>query len=620
MNNCSFRSCFSKFVLPVLIVLAVLCGTVLIPGSTLYQIEDVYVNRILAGTYGEPDWRVLEMNPALSQPLAFLYRILPAVNWYGALLLFLLGASLAMLISRAARQKWGLVPVAMVSVPLLILLGNAVHSQSVCALCVTVGMMTLVDSIKDRKIASAILGGLLLLLGLLLSLPLAAVLAICTLLCMLPGCLREKRPRALLISLPIILVMFLAPAGYSALSYSSPELSHYRESAALYDRLQHSSLRAQADHILDEYATMSSFYQATSEDPLADITAWAEEKNVWFAENLGWSINDISIFTERKGVDLTLVDPEALSSVEDQVSYLCTDPSVLLASLLETVQKPQFILLIAIFLLCALAVVLSNHRKVLLAVVSALVAFGGHIAMLALYRDSFGFISPFYLLSIAVLLYSFSGEDGKAWTMRRLPFKALRCVLAVLCCVVFVCGVTGIVYYQAVTPANNIYIAEAIDEIHSFTQAHPELLFVGDNPCERVKPDTLSVPVRGQDANILAGSYDLYSPRSIEQMERFGVTNPLPACRNSDTVCYISMSFHSTMSTRLAEAYGDARIVFDPLWTKDTTSSLVMKLLTFESEEAYEHFIEENNLVVETVESSELSHEGHDHDHDHDHE
>ena len=131
----SHSSIFSRIILPILISLFLVCGTVLVCGSTLYQIEDVYINRILAGTYGESDWRVLEMNPLLSQALAFLYRVFPFGNWYGILLLTLLTSCCALLMHRAARQKWGLLPVAMALSPIAVLLVNAVHSQSVCALC-----------------------------------------------------------------------------------------------------------------------------------------------------------------------------------------------------------------------------------------------------------------------------------------------------------------------------------------------------------------------------------------------------------------------------------------------------------------------------------------------------
>lgn len=57
------RNWLRQVVFPLLIAVVLVVGALLVCGSSLIRIEDVYINRILAGTYGVPDWRVQEMNP-----------------------------------------------------------------------------------------------------------------------------------------------------------------------------------------------------------------------------------------------------------------------------------------------------------------------------------------------------------------------------------------------------------------------------------------------------------------------------------------------------------------------------------------------------------------------------
>jgi hypothetical protein len=68
------------------------------------------------------------------------------------------------------------------------------------------------------------------------------------------------------------------------------------------------------------------------------------------------------------------------------------------------------------------------------------------------------------------------------------------------------------------------------------------MLFIGDNPADRYRPDTLAVPARGADENLLAGSYDLYSPREAALLDRFGLQNPLIDSVGREDIGYVLMS------------------------------------------------------------------------------
>ena len=136
------RNWLRQVVFPLLIAVVLVVGALLVCGSSLIRIEDVYINRILAGTYGVPDWRVQEMNPLLAQFLTLLYRLIPSVNWYGVLLLALVWLSSACVISLAARKRGGLIPVAIVISPIAVLLTHSLQSTVVAALCVASMLLT----------------------------------------------------------------------------------------------------------------------------------------------------------------------------------------------------------------------------------------------------------------------------------------------------------------------------------------------------------------------------------------------------------------------------------------------------------------------------------------------
>ena len=91
------RGIFAVVLLPLAICAIITVVFQLFADCRLIRIEDAYTWRILSGAYGTPDWRVLEMNPLLSQLLALLFNVLPAVPWYGLTLLVTLCCSCAAL-------------------------------------------------------------------------------------------------------------------------------------------------------------------------------------------------------------------------------------------------------------------------------------------------------------------------------------------------------------------------------------------------------------------------------------------------------------------------------------------------------------------------------------------
>lgn len=564
----TLTSALRRFVFPLLVAILLVVGTVLISGSSLIRIEDVVLNRIVAGTYGTPDWRVQEMNPLLAQLLTLLYRIIPAINWYGVMLLLLLLIGAAAGIGLTARRHGGLMPAIIVVSPIIILLTNSVISTTVCALCSAVGVFSLMDGLSRRKegMPRAVVGALLFTFAAMLELQLAVVLAIGAAICWLPCAIREERVRGLLVGLPILAVLAAALFGYTALMYNSPELSSYRNDYAVYESLQHSSLKAESDELLSQVGT-----QIFTEDEAEthgvddghdhDEAEEAEEttQHAGTFELVDWTVNDASMFFTRFSSDAKLVDPEVVRTLNAEASHWDFTPSRLFGALWETIKKPQFLLLIALFVLSALAVLVTSRRRGLVVLLAAVIAFGGHVLMIAHYYDTFAEIAPFYLLAITIALYYFNGEDARGWLKRTLTSPMLRTVLGVLVLIGFVGGMGGVLYYTRKTPANvNQFTLDAVGFLRPYiAEAHdPAILFIGDNPNERVKPSTLEVPVRGQDRYLLAGSYDLYSPRRAALMEEFGIDNPLPDSVGREDIAYVNMGFSEVALIRLSSEYG----------------------------------------------------------------
>lgn len=560
------RNWLRQAVFPLLIAVVLVVGALLVCGSSLIRIEDVYINRILAGTYGVPDWRVQEMNPLLAQFLTLLYRLIPSVNWYGVLLLALVWLSSACVISLAARKRGGLIPVAIVISPIAVLLTHSLQSSVVAALCVVAGVFSLMEGVrrKGEGRARLITGILLFVVGAMFSLPLACVLTLGAILCWLPSCVRDKRVKSLAVGVPVMAVLLAALFGYSSLMYASPELSAYRSQYQRYDQLQHSNLVDEYDDLLAHYGV--SLLSPSHEDhDHAEEEAHEETPETAGTFALaGWSLNDVDLFFGRFASDTALLEPASLETLAAETDYISTDMGRLFQSLLDTVQKPQFLLLIALLILTALATLLTSRRRGLVALLAALIAFGGHIVLLMCHYDAFSAIAPFYLLGILVLIYHFDGESALEWTHNLLRSRKLRTGVSAAVLVCFLACLGGFSYYLYANPANTEYAEGVYTYLTTYVRDHPDMLFIGDNPNDRYKPDTLAVPQRGADENLLAGSYDLYSPRAAAQMERFGITNPLADCVDREDIGYINMAFYQPMAYRLFEAYG-VNVNLEPL-------------------------------------------------------
>ncbi len=565
----SFAATMKRVGLPLIIALALVIATVILPGSALIRLEDVHVNRILAGTYDTPDWRVQEMNPLLAQVLTLFYRVIPSVNWYGVLLLLLLALSCATAVSLAARKRGGLLPALLVVSPLLLLFTNSLQSTVVCALCAGTGAMALLDGMQNRKerVWRAVLGAVLFAFAAMLSMRWAVILAVAAVLCWLPCCVRDARVKGLAMGLPLLAIIAAALFGYSALMYASPELSAYRENYALYERVQHSSLKEECDELLSIYGFASTSdievdahtHDEAEEDEGAHDEADADEAAVPpnSFDAVGWTINDASLFFARYGSDTKLTDPDTLRVLDEQAGHISYDAGRLFAALWETLKKPQFLLLIGLFVVSALAVIITSRRKGLIALFAAVIAFGGHVLALMCYYDAFADIAPFYLIGLTVLLYHFEGEDAKAWFHRVVTARWVRVAIGAVVLVCFAGGGAGLLYYMNGHPVTgSVFTIEAANAIEPYIQAHPDMLFIGDNPHDRYKPDTLAAPKAGADHNLLAGSYDLYSPRAAAMMAKYGIENPLPDSVGREDIGYVSMAIEGPASVRLVEGYG----------------------------------------------------------------
>ena len=175
---------------------------------------------------------------------------------------------------------------------------------------------------------------------------------------------------------------------------------------------------------------------------------------------------------------------------------------------------------------------------------------------IACYYSAFSDIAPFYLLSIIVLVYHFCGEDATAWFRKAFAGRGLRVAVSSLAVALFAAGMAGFFYYTKTASPNNQYTVEAVNFIKPYVASHPDTLFIGDNPNDRYKPSALAAPVRGEDQNLLAGSYDLYSPRAAALMKKFGVINPLKDSVGREDMAYILMSYSDmSISLRLADGY-----------------------------------------------------------------
>ena len=92
-------------------------------------------------------------------------------------------------------------------------------------------------------------------LGAALNITYAAIVTGCLFLCALPNSAHDGRIKSLAKGVPLAAVLLAALFGYQSLMFSSAELSAYRSNYTRYDRLQHSTLPAEVDRLLNIYGT-----------------------------------------------------------------------------------------------------------------------------------------------------------------------------------------------------------------------------------------------------------------------------------------------------------------------------------------------------------------------------
>ncbi|MGI6152611.1 MAG: hypothetical protein ACOYJB_02090 [Christensenellaceae bacterium] len=81
-------------------------------------VDDMIINNYLSGAYGFSDGHAVYLNILLGKFLAFLYSVLPAINWYGVFLLAMVILSFSLVEAVLLSQfgiKWGLLIVALIT-------------------------------------------------------------------------------------------------------------------------------------------------------------------------------------------------------------------------------------------------------------------------------------------------------------------------------------------------------------------------------------------------------------------------------------------------------------------------------------------------------------------------
>ncbi|MDO4573123.1 MAG: hypothetical protein Q4C13_07115, partial [Clostridia bacterium] len=313
----------------------------------------------------------------------------------------------------------------------------------------------------------------------------------------------------------------------------------------------------------------------------------ADERNGIFAQ-AGLTLNDSQLFFTRFGADTELISAENLKALDDIATYVETSPSHLLSALLSTLKKPQFLMLIALFVVSALMVLLTSRRRGLTALLAAVVAFGAHIFLLMCNYDAFCYIAPFYLAAIAMMLFTLNGEDVHAAYARMLPDERMRGVVSAAVCLCLVAGCGGLAVYSMTHPTNGYgaieeeeaYLSEYIAQ--SALSDDPKL-FIGDNPADRYKYKVLEqTPQRGSLSTLLSGGYDLYSPRYAAMLEAFQTENPLRDSAVRDDILYVNMGFLQSKIDRITEAYGHEYFLTDPLVSSELGSSVIYRIESVE--------------------------------------
>lgn len=118
------------------------------------------------------------------------------------------------------------------------------------------------------------------------------------------------------------------------------------------------------------------------------------------------------------------------------------------------------------------------------ALLAALLAFGAHVFLIMCNYDAFAYIAPFYLASIAAMLYSLDGEHVMGFSRHLVRSQNARAVIGVVVCMVIFVGCAGLVFYSVTHPTNgdnNVLEDDTVAHQHGRRQSAPSdspMLFI----------------------------------------------------------------------------------------------------------------------------------------------
>ena len=141
------------------------------------------------------------------------------------------------------------------------------------------------------------------------------------------------------------------------------------------------------------------------------------------------------------------------------------------------------------------------------------------------------------------------------------------------------------------------YLTKAIAE---GAKSENRTLFIGDSPVDRFKYRVLEeTPERGSLSTLLAGGYDLYSPRYAAMLEEFGTENPLRDCIGRDDIEYVNMGFLQGKLDRVKDAYGGDYFIADAVVEDNYGSSKIYRLRVVDSDTFSQYVIDQSALEEE---------------------
>ncbi|MDR2657844.1 MAG: hypothetical protein LBB86_08480 [Oscillospiraceae bacterium] len=535
--------------IPAIYVAALIALCAAVAGVYFIEIEDHYANMVFGGGYGTYDAYAANIHPWLGQLIVWLYGLAPIVNWFGALLLALTFLAGTAALSLAARRKSGLFPGIIVLSPILIVMVSSMQSRVVAAMCVITGALMAMDSQDDtRSISRLIIGGLLVVFGAALSYRTGVILTILTVICAGVGKSFHVRGKKIWSAVPIVIA--LACSATLSSGFNS-EWRTFNNQYISYEDAQSSYLSADVNALLDLSGEVISLDgDADTLNPTTPVEESIKEQAMADSSlgKLGWSLNDGQLFALRSTADSELTSPEAVQNVQHAARWFSIEGFG--ARLWETLGKLQFLMMIGLFLLCALVIETTNRGRGWITLLSAVAAFGGHAAMILINRTSFRDIAPFYMLGILTLLGDFDSQAAAEQLRIIVSSKLVRGLVATAVTIGFVGAAAMLLYSLGEYNRQRSPSLAAAEELADLMDHMPDAVFIGDNPLDRFNPNALKPPRKDAFLRMIGGSYDLYSPRRTALMERFDLENPLLDAVDREDVIYVDMSI-TTMTAAI---------------------------------------------------------------------